>query len=113
MFPVWSDGVVIDRNVGRAVADLQEQAVASPLTMVDVLEEVVLDGDARCRLTRLIAVVAEDVDAAGGVPDDVVAEGDVLDRRPRRAATGIAHGEQHGIARLRGASSSSRADCLR
>src|SRR5262249_18701689 len=45
-------------------------------------------------------IFAVHIDAAGGVPDDVVREGDVFYRRPWRGAAIVAHGKENGKAVL-------------
>ena len=92
-------GVVGDRDVAGAVEQL-EQPSGAPGS-ADVQEDVVADVQPPRLLARVVVVVPEHVDAAADVPDDVVDERHVLDRRPGRAAVLIAHGEQDGEAVLR------------
>ena len=92
--------VVLDVDVGRLVADLQEDAGAAPGAVIDVGEQVVADDQVAQLAAGESVVVAEDVDGRAGVPHDVVLEADVFDRRPRRGRAVRTHGEQDREARL-------------
>src|SRR5688572_1361908 len=92
-------GVVHNRDTVRTLEQLEQPAI-SPAA-ADVEEHVVPDGDAAGLLARMVVVAPEDVDAAGHVPHDVVAEGDVLDHRPWRAAILVADREEDREAVLR------------
>src|SRR5262249_56779357 len=82
--PGLERGVLLEDDVGGPVEDLNERALATPPTAPHVFEEIVANCDSPDRLTWMIVVAAEDVDRRTGVADDVVGEGDVFDRRPRR-----------------------------
>src|SRR5688500_3701054 len=92
-------GVVGDGDVAGAVEQLEQPAGAPGLA--DVEKEVVPYLDAPRLLAWMIVVLAKHVDAAAGMPDDVVDEGDVFDRRPWRAAVLVADREENGEAVLR------------
>src|SRR5438552_768761 len=93
-------GVVLDGDVGGRGQELEEEAASAPAGGADVIEEVVADQDAVGGLAGLEVVLAEDVDAVGGVTDHVVGEGDVLDDGPGGRAVLVAHGEEDGEAVL-------------
>ena len=95
------DRVVIDDDVRRCVAQLQEVAVTAP-SAVDVVEQIVANLEiVRLNARACMIVVPEDADAAACVPDDVVAEVDVPNRAPRTAAARVAHGQHDRPAGLR------------
>jgi hypothetical protein len=85
--------VVIDGDVGHPVQQLEQAAVAPGAA--DVLEQVVVDGDAAGAPARVVVVAPEHVDARGDVANHVVGEHHVLDHRPRRLAVLVARGEEH------------------
>ena len=75
--------------------------LAAPRLAVDVVHEVVRDAIPPALRARMSVVVARDVDGVGRVADDVVAERDVLDDRPRRLAVLVARREEDRVPGLR------------
>ena len=94
-------GVVIDRDVGRPVEDLEEPRVIGGRGG-DVVEHVVANQETPGLLGDGVVVEPEDVHAGAHVADDVVGEGDVLDDGPGRGATIVADREHDPETDLRG-----------
>src|SRR5207302_9215397 len=86
-------GVVIDDDVGAAVHDLEERAVAAP-GGAHIVEEIVLDLDALCLLAGAQIVGGQDIHGRPGVAHDVVRERDVPHGRPGRGSVLVANGEE-------------------
>src|SRR5687767_3629207 len=84
--------VVDDGNAVSAFEELEQPAVAP--RPAHIQEHVVANGDAPRLLARMVVVAPEDVDATRHVTHDVIAEGDVFDDRPGRAAILVADGEE-------------------
>ena len=89
-------GVVIDRDVGRPVEDLEEPRVIGGRGG-DVVEHVVANEHALFRLTRVNVVGSQQSHAASDVTHDVVRDGHVLDDGPGRLAALIARGQDDPV----------------
>jgi hypothetical protein len=95
-----NDRVVLDGDLGGPLPDLHEGAVPAPFRSVDGVDQVVGYPYPPHRSAGAVAVAREQVERRGRVPDDVVAEGHILDRRPRRGAAFAARREDDRVPRL-------------
>src|SRR5262249_39073726 len=101
------DRVVVNRDVGRPPDDLRESAVrrpvydAAPFITVNVVNQVVLDQDSLRRLALRGVIRPRDVEPVARMSQNVVGEGHVLSRSPRRRSVLAARREEYGEADLR------------
>ena len=97
---VLNDGVVIDGDIARPARQREKVAVPAPAHAVDVEEHVVANRNHLGLFARMIVVAAENLDAGGGVPDDVVLKRHVIHLTPGAIAVLVPHREQHRVAGL-------------
>ena len=88
---------MIDDSVLRSVCDLEQPAVAAPLSAADVLEEVVADGDVPKMPAVGDVVAALQLKAAGCVADDVVRDDDVVGGGPCGVEVRLQHDRRPGL----------------
>ena len=81
--------VVIDNDVARASEQHERVAVAAPVLLVNIGEDVVANRDRAGLPTRVIVVEPENRDAGGTVLNHVVFERDVLHLAPRTASVAV------------------------